>query len=75
MFNGGSFMEATVQVVSIPTPSTPSVNTMVVLGEGTVCMESGVAELTFGRPPSMQVLRSASFWMFSHLLMALPPTT
>ena len=46
VFNGGSFMEATVQVVSIPTPSAPSVNTMVVLGEGTICMESGVAELT-----------------------------
>jgi hypothetical protein len=50
VFNGGSFMEATVQVVSIPDPSAPSINTMVVLGQGTVCMESGVTELTFDAP-------------------------
>lgn len=53
VYNSGSFMEATVQVVSIPDPLIPSINSMVVLGEGTVCMESavaGVAELTFDAP-------------------------
>ena len=51
--NGGSFLEAGVSVVSIPDPSAPSIATMVLLGEGTICMDAGgagIAELTFDEP-------------------------
>ena len=51
--NGGSFLEAGVSVVSIPDPAAPSLATMVLLGEGTVCMDAGgagIAELSFDEP-------------------------
>ena len=55
-------MEATVQVVSIPDPSAPSV-AMVVLDEEHL-HGSGVTELTFDAAIAIvQVLRLASFWM------------
>lgn len=56
--NSGSFLEAGVSVVSIPDPSAPSIATIVLLGDGTICMDAsnaGIAELTFDEPIAIEV--------------------
>ena len=66
VFNGGSFLEAGVSVVSIPDPSAPSIATMIVLGEGTICMDAGsasIAELTFDEPIAIEAGSAFGIYM------------
>ena len=64
--NGGSFLEAGVSVVSIPDPAAPSIATMVLLGEGTICMDAGsagIAELTFDEPIAIEAGSAFGIYM------------
>ena len=64
--NGGSFLEAGVSVVNIPDPAAPSIATMVLLGEGTICMDAGsagIAELTFDEPIAIEAGSAFGIYM------------